>query len=101
MTRVREGVSKKSEQTTLAFAKVTDTLGECLEKMKEKDVLSLPILDLEKKTTKDSFHGFVSVESCLRVFWKTWRCFSWDGNRSLFVFPRTKVQARIRELCLR
>jgi hypothetical protein len=36
--------------------------------MKEKDVLSLPILDLEKKTTKDSFHGFVSVESCLRVF---------------------------------
>jgi hypothetical protein len=25
-------------------------------------------LDLEKKTTKDSFHGFVSVESCLRVF---------------------------------
>ena len=60
-------MSKKSEQT-LAFAKVTDTLGECLEKMKEKDVLSLPILDLEKKTTKDSFHGFVSVESCLRVF---------------------------------
>ena len=58
---------KKSEQT-LAFAKLTDTLGECLEKMKEKDVLSLPILDLEKKTTKDSFHGFVSVESCLRVF---------------------------------
>jgi hypothetical protein len=36
--------------------------------MKEKDVLSLPILDLEKKTTKDSFHGFVSVESSLRVF---------------------------------
>ena len=60
-------MSKKSEQT-LAFAKLTDTLGECLEKMKEKDVLSLPILDLEKKTTKDSFHGFVSVESCLRVF---------------------------------
>ena len=30
---------KKSEQT-LAFAKLTDTLGECLEKMKEKDVLS-------------------------------------------------------------
>jgi len=57
---------KKSEP--LAFAKLTDTLGECLEKMKEKDVLSLPILDLEKKTTKDSFHGFVSVESCLRVF---------------------------------
>lgn len=68
MMRVRErGCQKKSEQT-LAFAKVTDTLGECLEKMKEKDVLSLPILDLEKKTTKDSFHGFVSVESCLRVF---------------------------------
>ena len=61
------GCQKKSEQT-LAFAKLTDTLGECLEKMKEKDVLSLPILDLEKKTTKDSFHGFVSVESCLRVF---------------------------------
>ena len=37
---------KKSEP--LAFAKLTDTLGECLEKMKEKDVLSLPILDLEK-----------------------------------------------------
>ena len=68
MMRVRErGCQKKSEQT-LAFAKVTDTLGECLEKMKEKDVLSLPILDLEKKTTEDSFHGFVSVESCLRVF---------------------------------
>ncbi|CAL6295403.1 unnamed protein product [Bathycoccus prasinos] len=50
------GCQKKSEQT-LAFAKLTDTLGECLEKMKEKDVLSLPILDLEKKTTKDSFHG--------------------------------------------
>jgi len=61
------GCQKKSEQT-LAFAKLTDTLGECLEKMKEKDVLSLPILDLEKKTTKDSFHGFFSVESCLRVF---------------------------------
>jgi len=61
------GCQKKSEQT-LAFAKLTDTLGECLEKMKEKDVLSLPILDLEKKTTKDSFHGFVAVESCLRVF---------------------------------
>lgn len=61
------GCQKKSEQT-LAFAKLTDTLGECLEKMKEKDVLSLPILDLEKKTTKDSFHGFVSVESSLRVF---------------------------------
>jgi hypothetical protein len=61
------GCQKKSERT-LAFAKLTDTLGECLEKMKEKDVLSLPILDLEKKTTKDSFHGFVSVESCLRVF---------------------------------
>ena len=60
------GCQKKSEP--LAFAKLTDTLGECLEKMKEKDVLSLPILDLEKKTTKDSFHGFVSVESCLRVF---------------------------------
>ncbi|CAL6294902.1 unnamed protein product [Bathycoccus prasinos] len=64
---VVRGCQKKSEQT-LAFAKLTDTLGECLEKMKEKDVLSLPILDLEKKTTKDSFHGFVSVESCLRVF---------------------------------
>ena len=61
------GCQKKSEPP-LAFAKLTDTLGECLEKMKEKDVLSLPILDLEKKTTKDSFHGFVSVESCLRVF---------------------------------
>ncbi|CAL6288450.1 unnamed protein product [Bathycoccus prasinos] len=61
------GCQKKSERT-LAFAKLTDTLGECLEKMKEKDVLSLPILDLEKKTTKDSFHGFVAVESCLRVF---------------------------------
>ena len=61
------GCQKKSEPP-LAFAKLTDTLGECLEKMKEKDVLSLPILDLEKKTTKDSFHGFVSVESSLRVF---------------------------------
>ena len=61
------GCQKKSEPP-LAFAKLADTLGECLEKMKEKDVLSLPILDLEKKTTKDSFHGFVSVESCLRVF---------------------------------
>ena len=68
MMRVREGGCQKKSEQTLAFAKVTDTLGECLEKMKEKDVLSLPILDLEKKTTKDSFHGFVSVESCLRVF---------------------------------
>ena len=82
---------QKSEQT-LAFAKLTDTLGECLEKMKEKDVLSLPILDLEKKTTKDSFHGFVSVESCLRVFLENMAVFLVGRKQEPFVSPARKFK---------
>jgi len=55
-----------SSSSSLVFAKVSNTLGECLEKMKARDVLSLPILDVERKV--GSFLGFVSVESCLRLF---------------------------------
>ena len=60
------GSSGASSSSSLVFAKVSNTLGECLEKMKARDVLSLPILDVEKKV--GSFLGFVSVESCLRLF---------------------------------
>ena len=57
------GSKKAGEVLLLSVARVEETLGSCLDKMKERDVLSLPILDAKK-----GFVGFVSVERCLRVF---------------------------------
>ena len=61
---LKTGGSKKAgEVLLLSVARVEETLGSCLDKMKERDVLSLPILDAKK-----GFVGFVSVERCLGVF---------------------------------
>ena len=58
-----------------------ETLGSCLDKMKERDVLSLPILDAKK-----GFVGFVSVERCLRVFLENAAIFLFGEERRTLLF---------------